>query len=91
MDAITISTATSMIISLLVIFALLFIFAFFVKKYRLRLGVAKSYSNINISVLSTFSLGLQQSLVVAEADGQRFLLGVFKGGITLISQLDRHD
>lgn len=91
MDSITIYTFTSVIISLFVIFSFLFLFSFFVKKYKIRLGKSKAFSDINISILSNISIGLQQSLVIVEADGHRFLLGVFKGGITLISQLDRCD
>lgn len=91
MDTETISAATSMVISLLVILGLLVGCAYLAKRFRTRLGVDKTNSNIKISILSTKTLGMQQSLVVAEADGQRFLLGVSKGAIELISRLDHHE
>lgn len=91
MDTETFSAAASMVVSLLVILGLLFAFAFFIKKFRTRLGVDKIAGDMKISVLSSRSLGMQQSLVVAETNGQYFLLGVCKGGITLISHLDRHE
>lgn len=91
MDTETISAATSMVVSLLVILGLLVALAFFVKKFRMRPGVDKAALDMKISILSSRSLGVQQSLVVAETNGQYFLLGVCKGGITLISHLDRHE
>ncbi|MCB5945815.1 flagellar biosynthetic protein FliO [Acidocella sp. KAb 2-4] len=44
-----------------------------------------------ISILATRPLGGQHSLVIAEAEGQRFLLGVSRGGITAIGRLSSHD
>lgn len=91
MDTETISAATSIIVSLLIILGLLVVCAFLAKRVRLRLGGDKAAGGMRISILSTRSLGLQQSLVVAEANGEYFLLGVCKGGITLISRLDGHE
>ena len=91
MDTETVSASVSVIISLLVILGLLAGFAFFVKRFRNRLGIDKVAGGMKISVLSTRSLGIQQSLVVAEANGEYFLLGVCKGGITLISRLNSHE
>lgn len=88
MDTETISAATSMIVSLLVILGLLIVGAFLAKRVRGRLGADKAAGGMKISILSTRSLGLQQSLVVAEANGEYFLLGICKGGITLISRLN---
>lgn len=87
----TISAAISMIVSLLVILGGLVICAFLIKKYKNRVGIDKASGGMRISILSTRSLGMQQSLVVAEADGKYFLLGVCKTGITLISRLDDHE
>lgn len=91
MDTETISAAASTIASLLVILGLLVGCAFLAKRFRARLGADKTNGHMKISILSAKSLGMQQSLVVAEAAGQYFLLGICKGGITLISRLDHHE
>lgn len=91
MDTETMSAAVSVTVSLLVILGLLVGLAFVAKRFRGRLGVDKALASMKISVLSTRSLGLQQSLVVAETNGEYFLLGVCKGGITLISRLNSHE
>lgn len=91
MDTETISAAVSVIISLLVILGLLVGCAFLAKRFRNRLGIDKAAGAMKISILSTRSLGVQQSLVVAEANGECFLLGVCKGGVTLISRLNSHE
>ena len=90
MDTETISAAVPMIISLLLILGLLVICAFAAKKLRARAGMDKAVGAMKISVVSSRSLGMQQSLVVAETNGEYFLLGVGKGGITLISRLGVH-
>lgn len=90
-DSETVSAAISMIVSLLVILGGLVVCAFLIKKYKNRVGLDKTSGGMKISILSTRSLGMQQSLVVAEADGKYFLLGICKAGITLISRLDSHE
>jgi flagellar biogenesis protein FliO len=91
----TISGAASPIASCLAILALLAGLAFLARRLRGRVpGLAaggKAPGKRPISILSARGLGGQQSLVIAEAGGQVFLLGVGRGGITLLSRLDAHD
>lgn len=84
-----ISAASSTILSLLIILGLLVICAYFAKRFlRYQNGNKKASGTMLISILCSRSLGAQQNLVVAEANGQIFLLGVSRNGITLISRLE---
>ncbi len=91
MDTETISGAASTIASLLVILFLLAGLAFLARRLRGRVPGSKAGGNMPVAVLSSRPLGGQHSLVIAEADGQRFLLGISRGGIALISRLDAHE
>jgi len=92
MDTASLSSAASSIAALLVILFLLAGAVFLARRLRgsawgQRLNAAAQ----PISILSTRPLGGQHSLVIAEAEGQRFLLGVSRGGITAIGRLSSHD
>ncbi|MBU6418132.1 MAG: flagellar biosynthetic protein FliO [Proteobacteria bacterium] len=91
MDTETISGAASTIASLLIILGLLTGLAFLARRFKGRLPGSKVGGNMPVSIISSRPLGGQQSLVIAEADGQRFLLGVSRGGIALISRLSPHE
>jgi flagellar biosynthetic protein FliO len=91
LDTETISGAASTIASLLIILGLLTGLAFLARRFKGRLLGSKAGGNMPVSILSSRPLGGQQSLVIAEADGQRFLLGVSRGGIALISRLNPHE
>lgn len=92
MDTEIISAASSTILSLLVILGLLVICAYFAKRFlRHQNGSKKANGTMLISILCSRPLGAQQNLVVAEAKGQIFLLGVGRNGITLISRLEHHE
>ncbi len=91
MDTETISGAASTIASLLVILGLLVGLAFLARRLRGRMPGSKAGGNMPVSILSSRPLGGQHSLVIAEAGGQRFLLGISRGGIALISRLDAHE
>ncbi|WP_298222532.1 flagellar biosynthetic protein FliO [Acidocella sp.] len=91
MDTETISGAASTIASLLIILGLLAGLAFLARRFKGRLPGSKAGGNMPVSILSSRPLGGQQSLVIAEAEGQRFLLGISRGGIVLISRLDAHE
>ncbi len=84
MDGASLSAAASTIAALLGILFVLAGAAYALRRLRGRLPGAGSGA---ISVLSSRALGAQQSLIVAEAEGQRFLLGVSRNGITIISRL----
>jgi flagellar biogenesis protein FliO len=87
----TISDAASTIASLLIILGLLVGLAFLARRLKGRIPGSKAGGNMPVSILSSRQLGGQQSLVIAEADGQRFLLGVSRSGIALISRLSPHE
>lgn len=91
MDTETISGAASTLASLLVILFLLAGLAFLARRLRGRMPGGKAGGNMPVSILSSRPLGGQHNLVIAEAAGQRFLLGVSRGGIALISRLDAHE
>lgn len=95
MDTENISAAASAFSSLLIILGLLAVAAFLARRFRgrvsgLRAGGMPS-GNMPVSILSSRSLGGQHNLVVAHANGQHFLLGVSRNGITLISRLDANN
>ena len=92
MDTASLSSAASSIAALLVILFTLAGAAFFLRRLR---GTAWG-QKLNavaqpINVLATRPLGGQHSLVIAEAEGQRFLIGVSRSGITAIGRLNAHD
>ena len=91
MDTETISGAASTIASLLILLGLLAALAFLGRRFKGRFPGSKAGGNMPVSILSSRPLGGQHSLVIAEADGQRFLLGVSRGGIALITRLETHE
>ncbi|MGE4481087.1 FliO/MopB family protein [Acidocella sp.] len=91
MDTETISAAASTIASLLMILGLLAGLAFVARRWRARMPGSQAGGNMPVSILSSRPLGGQHSLVVAEAGGRRFLLGVSRGGVSLIDRLDAHE
>jgi flagellar biogenesis protein FliO len=92
MDTASLSSAASSIAALLVILFVLAGAAFLLRRLRgTAWGQKLSATAQPISVLATRPLGGQHSLVIAEAEGQRFLIGISRGGITAIGRLGDHD
>ncbi|MBB5373729.1 flagellar biosynthetic protein FliO [Acidocella aromatica] len=92
MDTASLSSAASSIAALLVILFVLVGAAFLLRRLRgTAWGQKLNAATQPISVLATRQLGAQHSLVIAEAEGQRFLIGVSRGGITAIGRLCGHD
>jgi len=92
MDTTSLSSAASTIASLLVILFALAGAAFLARRFRgTAWGQKLNAATSPISLLATRSLGGQHSLAIAEADGQRFLIGISRTGITAIGRLDSHD
>lgn len=91
MDTESISGAASTIASLLIILFLFVGLAFLARRLKGRIPGSKAGGNMPVAILSSRPLGGQHSLIVAQADGQRFLLGVSRGGIALISRLGAHE
>lgn len=78
--------AASALVSLTVIFAVLTI-AILVAR-RLRHASHWRGAAATITVLGARSLGGQNTLVIAQAEGKRFLIGVSRSGMTAIGRLD---
>ncbi|MGB1198206.1 MAG: flagellar biosynthetic protein FliO [Thalassotalea sp.] len=75
--------ASSMILSLLMVLALIVISAFILKKFNL---TAKSVAGMK--VITSLSLGPKERLVVVEVQNQQLLLGVSAQQITLLKTLE---
>jgi flagellar biogenesis protein FliO len=81
------SAAASSIAALLALALLAAGAAFLCRRLRPRLGTGTSA----ITLVATRPLGAHCSLVIAEADGKRFFLGIGHGFITNIARLDDHE
>ena len=91
MDSTSLSAAASTLASLLAILFVLAGAAFLLRRLRARLpgGAAKMQGTINI--IASRPLGGQHSLIIAEAQGETFLIGVSREGMTAIGRLHAHD
>ncbi len=83
------SAILSMIGSLTAILAALAGFAYLAKWFQRRSPRQPRVAQHAISVIATRHIGWQASLQIVEADGQRFLIGTSRSGITSIGPLDR--
>lgn len=88
MDGASLSTAASSLASLLGILLILALVAFVLRRLRARLPRSGAKTPGGIDIIASRLLGGQQSLVIAEADGVRFLIGVSRAGITCIGRLN---
>ncbi len=76
----------SSIVSLLVIFGLLIAATIMLRRLRhTQWGQRASHSPIQIT--TTRPLGGQNALIIAEVEGQRFLIGLSRAGMTSIGRL----
>ncbi len=90
MDSASLGAAASTLASLLVILLVLAAAGWALRRLRGgALGARLAGPASPISLIVTKPLGGQHSLVIAEAEGQRFLIGVSRGGITAIGRLER--
>ncbi len=90
MDTASIGSAASTIASLLAILGVLAGAAFLLRRLRgTAWGQKLSAATSPITLLATRPLGGQHSLVIAEAEGKRFLIGISRGGMTAIGRLDQ--
>ncbi|MDE8345378.1 MAG: flagellar biosynthetic protein FliO [Acidocella sp.] len=81
--------AVSTVVSMVVIFAVLGIAM--VLSRRLRFAVPWRKTTSCITVLGARSLGGQNTLVMIQAEDQRFLIGVSRTTISVIGRLDGGD
>lgn len=91
MDGANLSAAASTLASLLAILLVLAGAALLLRRLRARLPGAGVKIQGAISILSSRPLGGQHSLIIAEAEGARFLIGVSREGMTAIGRLNAHD
>ena len=75
-------------LSLLVILALLAGAAWLAKRLRETRGVLRRGNGPQISIIASRAIGPQASLMIVEAEGQRFLIGAGRGGVTAIGALN---
>ena len=91
MSGASLTATSSTLASLLAILFALAGAAWLAKRLRGRLPGGGAHSNAAISIVSSRPLGGMHSLIIAEADGQRFLIGLSRGQITTIGRLNRND
>ncbi|MBW4024771.1 MAG: hypothetical protein HIU92_16875 [Proteobacteria bacterium] len=80
----------SVLVSLIIILGCLFIAAFVVRRWRLGvpwLRSTKLKERDGVTIITVRPVGWQASLQIVEADGQRFLIGASRAGITSIGRL----
>ena len=73
--------------SLFIILGLLAAFWFAARKLRGARGVQRNARPAPINIIATRGLGVQSALLIVEAEGQRFLIGTSRAGITAIGAL----
>lgn len=78
------SAAVSVTISLLVILAFIFAAAYGAKRFRYGIRGA---GGARIKIVAAQAVGWQSSIQIVEAEGQRFLIGASRAGITAIGRL----
>lgn len=91
MDSASLSAAASTLASLLAILFVLAGAALLLRRFRAKLPGGAANMQAPISIIASRPLGAQQSLIIAEAEGCRFLLGISRGGIVTIGRLGSHD
>jgi len=90
-DSTGISAAASTLASLLAILFVLAGAAFLVRRLRARLPGGQAKMQAGISIIANRPLGGQHSLIIAEAEGEKFLIGVSRDSMTTIGRLNAHD
>jgi flagellar biogenesis protein FliO len=86
-----IGLAASSLGSLGIIFLVLIGATLGVRRLRGTAWAQRATAQTAIKVISSRPLGGQNTLVIAEAEGQRFLIGVSRHGISAIGRLDGHE
>lgn len=91
MSGASLTATASTLASLLAILFALAGAVWLAKRLRGRLPGGGAHASAAISIISSRPLGGMHSLIIAEADGQRFLIGLSRGQITTIGRLNRND
>jgi flagellar biogenesis protein FliO len=85
------SSIISSLVSLSVIFGVLIGATFLLRRLRGTAWGQRATAQMQIKLIASRSLGGHNTLVIAEAEGQRFLIGIGRGGIAAIGRLDGHE
>ena len=89
MDNPGLSLALSSVVSLIVIIGALGGATYLARRLRnTGWGQRASTQNNSIKLIATRPLGPQSSLVIVEAEGKRFLVGISRTGMTAIGRVD---
>jgi flagellar biogenesis protein FliO len=83
--------AASSLVSISVIFGGLFGVTFLLRRLRGTGWRQRGAGQSPIHIAAARGLGGQNTLVIAEVEGQRFLLGVSRGGISTIGRINGHE
>jgi len=81
-----VTTISTMVLPLGVILGLLMAAAWLAKRLR-HGGLSRAVARPGIEILASRPMGLQSSLLIVEAEGQRFLIGAGRNGIQRIGRL----
>jgi flagellar biogenesis protein FliO len=85
------NTVISSFVSLVVIFGALIGATFLLRRLRGTAWGQRTTTQTQIKLIASRPLGGQNTLVIAQAEGQRFLIGVSRGGIAAIGRLDGNE
>ncbi|GLR67539.1 hypothetical protein GCM10010909_22200 [Acidocella aquatica] len=87
MDSSGLDLVASSLLSLSVLFGVLLGAMFLLRRLRATAWGRRNAGPSPIKIIASRAMGGQNTLVIAEVEGQRFLLGVSRGGIARIGQV----
>jgi flagellar biogenesis protein FliO len=84
-----IASLGSVLASLFSILALLAVVGFVLRRFRGGTGWPRKFMAADITIVSARQIGWQSSLLIVEAEGNRFLIGAGRHGLTAIGALNK--
>jgi flagellar biogenesis protein FliO len=81
------SDVLSVLVSLIVILGFILAAAYAARRWRIGAPLRARGGDARIRLITAQAIGWQSSLQIVEADGQRFLIGASRAGITAIGRL----
>ncbi|MDD2796033.1 flagellar biosynthetic protein FliO [Acidocella sp.] len=91
MESPSIQLVASSLLSISVIFGVLLVATFLLRRLRGTAWGRRAVGQSPIHIAAVRGLGGHNTLVIAEVEGHRFLLGVSRGGISAIGRIDGHE
>ncbi|NNM56550.1 MAG: flagellar biosynthetic protein FliO [Acidocella sp.] len=91
MESPGIQLVASSLLSISVLFGVLLGATFLLRRLRGTAWGRRAVGQSPIHIAAVRGLGGQNTLVIAEVEGHRFLLGVSRGGISTIGRIDGHE